>query len=262
MVFGSVCSGIEAASVAWTPLGWKAAWFSEIEPFPCSVLAERFPGVLNLGDMMRVHEKEEFKSRTIDLLVGGTPCQSFSVAGLRKGLADPRGNLALVFLSIVDRTRPRWVVWENVPGVISSWTDAEDNGVQADDKGWSGGLFDGYGGIEHRGIVQTNDFDTFLGGLQELGYGVAWRVLNAQGFGVPQRRRRVFVVGYLGDWRPAAAVLFERGCLSGHSGAFQEIGEGDPGGAGGSVGALQSRSCQSRSVQDVSQGHILSLIHI
>ncbi len=113
----------------------------------------------------------------IDLLVGGTPCQAFSVAGLRQGLADPRGNLALVYLGVVDKYRPRWVVWENVPGVLSS----------------SGG----------------RDFGAFLGALGELGYGFAYRVLDAQHFGVPQRRRRVFVVGHLGDWRNAAAVLFE-----------------------------------------------------
>jgi DNA (cytosine-5)-methyltransferase 1 len=122
----------------------------------------------------------QFKSwpdATIDLLVGGTPCQSFSVAGLRKGLEDPRGNLMLTFLGIADRYRPRYIVWENVPGVLSS----------------NGG----------------KDFGSFLGALGELGYGWAYRVLDAQWFGVAQRRRRVFVVGCLGDQRSAAAVLFE-----------------------------------------------------
>ena len=183
--FGSVCSGIEAASVAWEHLGWEAQWFSEIEQFPSAVLAHRFPSVPNLGDMTLIHESETFNNATIDLLVGGTPCQSFSVAGLRKGLTDPRGNLMLTFLSLAQRKKPRWIVWENVPGVLSS----------------NGG----------------GDFGTFLQALAELGYGFAYRVLDAQYFGVAQRRRRVFVVGYLGDWRPCASVLFEQDCLSGNT---------------------------------------------
>lgn len=177
MRYGSVCSGIEAASVAWHPLGWEPQWFSEIEHFPSAVLKYRFPDVPNLGDMTQLNQNPIFNEQSIDLLVGGTPCQSFSVAGLRKGLADPRGNLMLTFLSIADKRRPKWIVWENVPGVLSS----------------NGG----------------KDFGTFLGALGELGYGFAYRILDAQHFGVAQRRRRVFVVGYLGDWRPAAAVLFE-----------------------------------------------------
>jgi DNA (cytosine-5)-methyltransferase 1 len=185
MKYGSVCSGIEAASVAWEPLGWDAQWFSEIEQFPSAVLAHRFPSVPNLGDMTKIHETQIFNDSTIDILVGGTPCQSFSVAGLRKGLTDPRGNLMLTFLSLAQRKKPRWIVWENVPGVLSS----------------NGG----------------RDFGTFLQALAECGYGFAYRVLDAQYFGVAQRRRRVFVVGYLGDWRPAGAVLFEQDCLSGNT---------------------------------------------
>jgi DNA (cytosine-5)-methyltransferase 1 len=171
----SVCSGIEAASVAWHPLGWEPVAFSEIEPFPSAVLAHHYPSVPNLGDMTKF---QEWPDEPVDLLVGGTPCQSFSVAGLRKGLEDPRGNLMLTYLAIAQRYRPRWLVWENVPGVLSS----------------NGG----------------RDFGTFLGALGELGYGWAYRVLDAQWFGVAQRRRRVFVVGYLGDWQRAAKVLFER----------------------------------------------------
>jgi DNA (cytosine-5)-methyltransferase 1 len=121
----------------------------------------------------------------IDVFVGGTPCQSFSVAGLRKGLDDPRGNLMLTYLAIAKQYRPRWLVWENVPGVLSS--------------------------------ADGRDFGSFLGGLAICGYGFAYRVLDAQYFGVAQRRKRVFVIGYLGDWRPAAAVLFERESLSGHT---------------------------------------------
>jgi len=164
--------------VAWHGLGWRPAAFSEIEQFPSAVLAHHYPEVPNVGDMTKYRE---WDIGAIDLLVGGTPCQSFSVAGLRKGLADPRGNLALVYLGIADLFKPKWIVWENVSGVLSS----------------AGG----------------RDFGSFLGALAELGYGFSYRVLDAQWFGVAQRRRRVFVVGHLGDWRPAAAVLFERESL-------------------------------------------------
>ena len=179
----SVCSGIEAASVAWEPLGFTPAGLSEIETFPCSVLAHRFPNVRNFGDMTRFEEWDI--NGTVDILVGGTPCQSFSIAGLRGGLEDGRGNLALTYCRILQKFKPRWFVWENVPGVLSS----------------SGG----------------RDFGSILGAMVELGYGIAYRFLDAQYFGVPQRRRRVFVVGCLGDWRSAAQVLFEPGCVSGDS---------------------------------------------
>ncbi len=182
MRYGSVCSGVEAATVAWHPLGWEPQWFSEIEKFPSAVLAHHYPDVPNYGDMTQF--KEWPNDRSIDLLVGGTPCQSFSIAGLRKGLDDPRGNLMLTFLAIAERYRPRWLVWENVPGVLSS----------------------------NRG----KDFGTLLGAMGEIGYGFAYRICDAQYWGVPQRRRRVFVVGHIGDWRRAAAVLFERESLSGH----------------------------------------------
>jgi DNA (cytosine-5)-methyltransferase 1 len=177
----SVCSGIEAATVAWHPLGWSPAAFSEIEAFPRAVLAHHYPTVPCHGDFTTIGADEY---GAIDLLVGGTPCQSFSVAGLRGGLGDDRGNLALEYLRLADRARPRWLVWENVPGVLSS----------------NGG----------------RDFGAILGGMVELGYSFSYRVLDAQFFGVPQRRRRVFVVGHLGDWRRAAAVLFERHSLQGH----------------------------------------------
>ena len=188
--YGSVCSGIEAATAAWHPLGWEPAFFSEIEPFPRAVLAHHYPDVPLHGDFTTI-EGDEYGA--IDLLVGGTPCQSFSVAGLRGGLDDDRGNLALEFLRLADRTRPRWLVWENVPGVLSS----------------NGG----------------RDFGAILGGMVELGYGFAYRVLDAQYFGVAQRRRRVFVVGYLGDTTRAAAVLFERHSLQGHPAPCREKGK-------------------------------------
>ena len=190
MVYGSVCSGIEACSVAWHPLGWRGAFVSEIEAFPRAVLQARWPGTPLHGDFTTI---EAGQYEPIDLLVGGTPCQSFSVAGLRGGLSDDRGNLAIEFLRLADRLRPRWLVWENVPGVLSS----------------NGG----------------RDFGAILGGMVELGYGFAYRVLDAQFFGVAQRRRRVFVVGYLGSWARAAAVLFERHGLSGHPAPRREAGE-------------------------------------
>lgn len=188
--YGSVCSGIEAATAAWHPLGWRPSFFSEIDKFPRAVLSAHYPKVPLHGDFTTIRAGEY---DPIDLLVGGTPCQSFSVAGLRGGLADGRGNLALEYLRLAQRLRPKWLVWENVPGVLSS----------------AGG----------------RDFGSILGGLVELGYGFAYRVLDAQFFGVPQRRRRVFVVGYLGDWRRAAAVLFERDCLSGNPAPRREAGQ-------------------------------------
>ena len=190
MIYGSVCSGVEAATVAWHPLGWKPQWFSEIEKFPSAVLQHHYPNTPNHGDVTKF---KEWPNDPIDLLVGGTPCQSFSVAGLRKGLADPRGNLMLVYLAIAAKYQPKWLVWENVPGVLSS------------NKG--------------------RDFGAFLGALGELGYGFAYRSLDAQYFGLAQRRKRVFVVGYLADWKRAAAVLFERESLSGHPAPSRETGQ-------------------------------------
>jgi len=205
-----VCSGIEAATAAWHHMGWEAAFFSEIEKFPCAVLQHRYPDVPLHGDFTTIKENEYGK---IDLLVGGTPCQSFSVAGLRGGLDDDRGNLALEFCRLAQREQPRWIVWENVPGVLSS----------------SGG----------------RDFGSILGALEDLGYGLAYRVLDAQYFGVAQRRRRVFVVGYLGDWRPAAAVLFERHSMSGHPAPSrqkrQEATDTAATGVGGSGGIGRAR---------------------
>lgn len=217
----SVCSGIEAATQAWHPLGWVPVAFSEIDPFPCEVLHHRLGAgrpmfmpdpdgassdkerreraaairnvsripetdrVPNFGDMTQF---KRWPDADVDVLVGGSPCQSFSTAGLRRGMDDPRGNLTLVYLGVADRYRPRWLVWENVSGVLSS--------------------------------NSGRDFGAFLGGLAQLGYGFAYRILDAQYVrtcrfrgAVPQRRRRVFVVGYLGDWRPAAAVLLERQSL-------------------------------------------------
>ena len=204
MRYGSVCSGVEAASLAWEPLGWETQWFAEIEKFPAAVLNHHWPQVENLGDITDDHFIQRAGAiGAIDLVVAGTPGQSFSVAGLRGGLGDDRGNLALRFCQIVDQLTPTWVVWENVPGVLSS----------------NGG----------------RDFGAILGALVECGYGFAYRILDAQFFGVAQRRRRVFVVGYLGDWRPPAAVLFERYSLLGHTEESAEKRQEAAGDVGGGV---------------------------
>lgn len=203
MKYGSVCSGIEAATVAWHPLGWMPVWFSEIEKFPRRVLAHHYPNVPNLGDMTKLRDHEEYIKTTIDLLVGGTPCQSFSIAGLRKGLDSENGNLSLEYCRILLAKQPRWFVWENVPGVFSSFTDETASALDFHSGLESGDEFT-------RDITETADFATLLEAFRECGYSVAYRVLDSQYFGVPQRRRRVLVVGYFGDdWRPPAAVLFE-----------------------------------------------------
>lgn len=177
--------------MAWLPLDWHCGFVAEIEKFPSSVLKHHYPTTPNYGDITKF---QEWPEHAIDVLIGGTPCQSFSVAGLRAGLRDPRGNLALTFLAIAQRYRPRWILWENVPGVLSS--------------------------------ESGRDFSSFLGGLAQCGYGWAYRVLDAQYFGLAQRRKRVFVVGHIGgQWQRAAAVLFERSCLRGDSAPSRETGQ-------------------------------------
>lgn len=183
----SIFSGVEAASLAWEPLGWEPVAFSEIEPFPCAVLAERWPDVPNLGDITKIDWKEEIDG-AIDLVVGGSPCQSFSVAGKREGLKGASG-LMFEYIRCVQELRPRWFLWENVPGALTS----EDGDA----------------------------FGQLLSEMDELGYGLAWRVLDAQFFGVAQRRRRLFLVGHLGAESPAE-VLFEPDCLSGNPQSSRE----------------------------------------
>ena len=220
MKYASVCSGVEAASLAWMPLGWKAAWFSEIEPFPCAVLKERFPNVPNLGDMTKIKVEnlengdQKFTSGDgtvvlvpggVDLLVGGTPCQSFSVAGKREGL-DGASGLARTFVQLLESMHPRWFVWENVPGCLSSRN-------------------------KQTGIY---DFNFLLAAFAEVGYCCGWRILDAQyvrvdGYprAIPQRRRRVFVVGHLGaEWQYPAEVLFEPHSLSGNTPPRRVKGQG------------------------------------
>lgn len=194
MKYLSVCSGIEAASVAWASLGWEPVAFSEIEPFPSAVLAERFPGIPNLGDMTQY---ENWNIGSIDLLVGGTPCQAFSVAGKRGSLSDERGNLCLTFCEIADKFDPKWVLWENVPGVLSTKDNAFGCLLGRLCGAESPIPFTRKGGHTHYGVVS--------GSKRTL----AWRTLDAQWYGVPQRRRRVFLLAVRGvdNWDCADALL-------------------------------------------------------
>ena len=175
MRYVSLFSGIEAASVSWHPLGWEPIAFSEIEAFPSAILAARYPRVPNLGDITKIDWRVHSDCTTADLVVGGSPCQSFSIAGRREGLEGASG-LMWEYVRAIRELRPRWLVWENVPGALSS--------------------------------SHGEDFACLLRALDGLGYGLAWRVLDAQYFGVAQRRRRVFLVGSLGSTR-ACEVLFE-----------------------------------------------------
>jgi len=208
--FGSVCSGIEAASVAWEPLGWLPVWFAEIEPFPSAVLAHHYPDVPNLGDMTRLAARIlAGEVEAPDIFVGGTPCQSFSVAGLRKGLDDPRGQLTRSFVEIadaIDTVRaaqglpPAVILWENVPGVLSDNGNAFGN--------FLGALAGEDIALDPSGGKWTNA-GLVLGPARE----VCWRVLDAQYFGVAQRRRRVFVVAgsRAGGVRASQVLLVESG---------------------------------------------------
>jgi len=208
--FGSVCSGIEAASAAWEPLGWQPAWFAEIDAFPSAVLAHHYPGVPNLGDMTRLPALIlAGEVEAPDVFVGGTPCQSFSVAGLRKGLDDPRGQLTRSFVEIadaIDTVRaaqglpPAIILWENVPGVLSDNGNAFGN--------FLGALAGEDIALDPSGGKWTNA-GLVLGPARE----VCWRVLDAQYFGVAQRRRRVFVVAgsRTGGVRASQVLLVESG---------------------------------------------------
>ena len=208
----SLFSGIEAATVAWEPLGWEPMAFCEIEPFPCAVLEERFPSVPNMGDVSKVDWGGfvEDNGRP-DVVVGGSPCQSFSVAGKREGLEGASG-LMWEYVRAVAELRPRWIVWENVPGALSS-ADGED-------------------------------FRCLIASMDELGYRMAWRVLDAQFFGVAQRRRRVFLVGDIGAAGGGAAeVLLEPEGLCGDTRSSREKRKAVAGASGersGSCFALQS----------------------
>jgi DNA (cytosine-5)-methyltransferase 1 len=186
MKYLSLFSGIEAATVGWHHLGWECVGVSEIDPFACEVLKQRLPHIPNLGDITKITKEKlnEIRSNGLDIVVGGSPCQAFSVAGLRKGLEDPRGNLMLEYIRVVATVLPTYFIWENVPGVLSS----------------NGG----------------RDFGTLLQAMEKLGYQLCWRTLDSKNFGVPQRRRRVFLVGSLANNRHPFEILFEPKSLQGN----------------------------------------------
>lgn len=210
MRYGSVCSGIEAPTVAWHHLGWECAFLAETARFPAKLLAIRYPGVANLGDFTKIQEGDY--EGDIDLLVGGTPCPSFSIAGLRKGLEDARGDLALEFARLAFRTRARWVVWENVPGVLSSRKGDDFAAFLSLLAGWQVPVPKGK--WKCAGLV-TGATD---------GFSLGWRILDAQYTrveqfprAVPQRRRRLVVVGYLGGTEKLQRVLFDGELCKGYS---------------------------------------------
>lgn len=245
MRYASVCSGVEAASLAWEILGWEPAFFSEIEPFPCAVLASRWPKVPNLGDMSKISVKPNGEihyaandiipddGRPIDLLVGGTPCQDASTAGKREGLVKgSRSSLAFSFARLAYELAAyrqlHWLLWENVPGVFTLNDGADfalflsslcGRNIKTPDGGW--GNF---------GIVRNTTDGNF---------GLCWRVLDVQyarvdGWprAIPQRRRRIFLVGHLGSWQSAAQILFERQDVLGHIPPRREALPHDPAPAG------------------------------
>ena len=207
--YGSICSGIEAVSVAWKGLG-KPLWFSEIEPFPCAVLTYHYLNIPNFGDMTSLPQK--IINREIpapDVLVGGTPCQAFSVAGLRNSLDDERGNLTLTLIHILeaidyvrfqDDKPPCILLWENVPGVLST----KDNAF--------GHLLAGL--VQEREPLQPTGAKWSNAGYVHSSRTIAWRILDAQYFGLAQRRKRVFLVASARE-RSVAQILFERKSLCG-----------------------------------------------
>jgi len=243
MKYISMFSGIEAATVAWEPLGWKAQCFAEFDKFPSAVLKFRWPDVKNHGDMTKPDWKK-YRGKA-DLVVGVPPCQAFSIAGLRKSLDDDRGNLSLQFMRAIHAIRPTWFVVENVPG----WLSTPDNAF----------------GCVLAGLTGSDDVLTSpleQGRWPDSGvatgpvYGLAWRVLDAQHFGVPQRRRRVFIVGHLGDWRPAAKVLLEPRSMHRNPSEGSEQGEGlAPAPAEGSGACCgQGECCTTKSQAQAQEG--------
>lgn len=238
MRFGSVCSGIEAASVAWDVLGWRAAWLSEIEPFPCALLSQHYPDVPNLGDMTTIAPRIlAGEVEAPDVFTGGTPCQAFSTAGKRQSLADERGNLTLTFCEIanaIDTVRaangqqPAVIIWENVPGVLST----RDNAFGC----FLGELAGESGPLEPAGRRWTD-----AGCVYGPARAVAWRVFDAQYFGLAQRRRRVFVVASARNGFDPAKVLFEFEGVRRDTPPRREAGEASAGAAApraGGAGAL------------------------
>lgn len=220
LTYGDVCTGIGAATVAWGPLGWKPAWFAEIEPQPSAILAHHYPAVPNMGDMTILPSYVRAGLLPApDILVGGTPCQAFSVAGVRAGLLDPRGQLTLSFADLanaIDEQRPGdecVIYWENVPGVLSDKTNAfgcflailagEDSELVAPGGKWP-----------NAGLVV---------GPQRA---IAWRVLGAQYFGVAQRRRRVFLVASAREGFDPGKLLFESDGVRRDTAPSRQAGQG------------------------------------
>jgi len=231
MIYGSICSGIEATTVAWERLGWKAAFYSEVDPFCCALLQHYHPGVPNLGDMTKI-DGAQWRGK-IDVLVGGTPCQAFSVAGQRASLDDERGNLTLRFVELAHAIDPRYVVWENVPGVLSTKDNAFGcflGGLVGSDAAlapcpfgeqsrywvvkrkpyrwrWNYMLNEwDVTGVRENRRVRWPDAGMVTGPQRTA----AWRVLDAQYFRLAQRRRRVFVVSCrTGDGINPGSILFE-----------------------------------------------------
>lgn len=201
LAYIDVCTGLSAASVAWKPLRFKALAFAEIEKFPSAVLAHHHPDIPNAGDFTTIEGKEYGAA---DILAGGTPCQSFSISGLRGGLSDARGNLALEFIKLAYRSNPEFVLWENVPGVLSSSKGQDFRS-----------FLHGLSGVDLPVPKEGWKTSGVIAGL-EGHYSLSWRVLDSQYFGVAQRRRRLFLVGHVTDWRRAASVLLEPESLLGN----------------------------------------------
>jgi DNA (cytosine-5)-methyltransferase 1 len=199
MKYFSVCSGMEAATVAWEPLGWECEGLCDFASFPQKVLKHLYPDVPFYSNMLNLLEDEKFKKTNFDVFVGGTPCQAFSSAGLGKGMDDERSQLAIKYGSILDAKSPKYNIWENVDGVF--------------DKKHKEGLCDiisSFTGVDFR----PDNINRGGGIVQGTKRSIAYRVFDSQYFGVPQRRKRVYIVGYRGtDWRVPAAILFDKGCF-------------------------------------------------
>jgi DNA (cytosine-5)-methyltransferase 1 len=250
MRFLSLFSGIESASVAWEPLGWKAVAFSEIEPFPCAVLQHHYPDVPNLGDITKITEKQVKDLGPIDLVVAGFPCTDFSGAGKRKGLTDAdtgektRSGLFYDAVRVINWAQKnngaKWMLLENVPGMLNSKRGEDFSAILSElsgltvsvpEKGW-----------KTSGVCTSNEPDQ---------WSLAWRVLNSQFFGVPQRRRRVFIVGHFGDGGKPVEVLFEPEGVQRHTSPRKKETEDSPVFAPGSIGTYSPGVGTLRSVGGV-----------
>lgn len=241
MRYLSLCSGIEAATVAWVPLGWQAVAFAEIDKFPAALLAYRYPDVPNLGDLRGINGAD-FRGKS-DVLVGGTPCQSFSVTGRRRGLEDERGNLALEFVRIADESAPAFVVWENVPGVLS-------------DRGNAFGCFLGALAGETSQLEPPGGRWANAGYVLGPGRAIAWRILDAQYFGLAQRRKRVFLVACPRSGADPRKVLFEYGGLRRDSAPSRAAGADVAGTLDASLGSSRGAGTPPGAITQALTGHM------